>query len=114
MDYLHQFLFGIYPYIAAAVFLLGSLARFERDQYTWRSESSQMLRTGALRLGSNLFHIGIIGLFFGHMVGNRTDMAIGVATADDHAVGDARLAADIDNGDVATFQIVNFIRDEIV
>ncbi|MFO1381355.1 MAG: respiratory nitrate reductase subunit gamma [Chitinivorax sp.] len=76
MDYLHQFLFGIYPYIAAAVFLLGSLARFERDQYTWRSESSQMLRTGALRLGSNLFHIGIIGLFFGHMVGLLTPVAV--------------------------------------
>ena len=46
----HQFVFGIYPYICAVIFLLGSLARFDRDQYTWRSESSQMLSTGLLRL----------------------------------------------------------------
>ena len=66
---LHQFLFGIYPYIAFAIFLLGSLARFEREQYTWKSDSSQMLHAGNLRLGNILFHIGIIGLFFGHLVG---------------------------------------------
>ena len=64
MNLVHQFFFGIYPYIAMAVFLLGSLVRFDRDQYTWRSESSQMLKTGQLRVGSNLFHLGIIGLFF--------------------------------------------------
>ena len=68
----HQFVFGIYPYICAVIFLLGSLARFDRDQYTWRSESSQMLSTGTLRLGSNLFHLGIIGLFFGHFFGMLT------------------------------------------
>ena len=40
----NQFLFGIYPYVALAVFLTGSLLRFERDQYTWRAGSSQLLR----------------------------------------------------------------------
>lgn len=66
---LHKFLFGIYPYIAFAIFLFGSLVRFEREQYTWKSDSSQLLHTGNLRLGNILFHIGIIGLFFGHLVG---------------------------------------------
>ncbi|QEI04827.1 respiratory nitrate reductase subunit gamma [Pigmentiphaga aceris] len=66
---LHKFLFGIYPYIAFAIFLLGSLVRFEREQYTWKSDSSQLLHEGNLRLGNILFHIGIIGLFFGHLVG---------------------------------------------
>lgn len=69
MDFTHQFLFGIYPYIALAIFLLGSLIRFDREQYTWKSESTQMLHRGQLRLGSILFHVGIIGLFFGHMAG---------------------------------------------
>jgi nitrate reductase gamma subunit len=55
-----------------AIFLMGSLARFDRDQYTWKSDSSQMLRTGTLRWGSNLFHIGILFLFFGHLVGLLT------------------------------------------
>lgn len=72
MSLSHQFVFGIYPYICGAIFLLGSLARFDRDQYTWRSESSQMLSTGTLRAGSNLFHVGIIGLFFGHLFGMLT------------------------------------------
>ena len=72
MNALDNFLFGIYPYIALAVFLLGSLLRFDRDQYTWKSDSSQMLKAGQLRWGSNLFHIGVLFLFFGHTVGMLT------------------------------------------
>ena len=37
MNYVHQFLFGIYPYIALAIFFVGSLIRFDREQYSWRS-----------------------------------------------------------------------------
>lgn len=70
--YLHNFAFTVYPYICLSVFLMGSLARFDRDQYTWKSDSSQMLRAGTLRWGSNLFHIGILFLFFGHFVGLLT------------------------------------------
>ncbi|MCF6320032.1 MAG: respiratory nitrate reductase subunit gamma [Proteobacteria bacterium] len=66
---MNEFLFGIYPYIAVTVFLLGSLFRYDRDQYTWKAGSSQMLSSKGMRLGSNLFHIGIILLFFGHLVG---------------------------------------------
>ncbi len=72
MSYSQNFLFGIYPYIALAVFFLGSLIRFDREQYTWKSDSSQLLRRGQLRLGSNLFHIGVLFLFFGHFVGMLT------------------------------------------
>ncbi|NUT62231.1 respiratory nitrate reductase subunit gamma [Herbaspirillum sp. C9C3] len=76
MNYLHQFLYGIYPYIALAVFLLGSLVRFEREQYTWKSDSSQLLHAGRLRLGNILFHVGVLGLFFGHLVGLLTPVAV--------------------------------------
>ena len=38
-DYLHEFLYGIYPYICLAVLLLGSLIRFDREQYTWKSDT---------------------------------------------------------------------------
>ena len=71
-SYLHNFFFNVYPYICLAVFLMGSLARFDRDQYTWKSDSSQLLRTGTLRWGSNLFHIGILFLLMGHTVGLLT------------------------------------------
>ena len=72
MDYLNAALFGLYPYVALAVFALGSLVRFDREQYTWKSDSSELLHRGRLRLGSNLFHIGILGIFFGHLVGLLT------------------------------------------
>lgn len=70
--YIHNFVFGIYPYICASVFLIGSLIRFDREQYTWRSGSSQLLRARQLRWGSNLFHVGILFLLFGHTVGMLT------------------------------------------
>lgn len=76
MNYLNTLFFGYYPYIAASVFLLGSLARFERDQFSWRSGSSQMLRAKDMRLGSNLFHAGILMLFVGHAVGLLTPPAV--------------------------------------
>ncbi len=76
MNLLNQFLYGIYPYIALVVFLFGSLARFEREQYGWKSDSSQLLHRGNLRVGSILFHVGIIGLFFGHLAGLLTPVAV--------------------------------------
>lgn len=76
MNTLHNFLFNVYPYLCLAVFLMGSLARFDRDQYTWKSDSSQLLRTGSLRWGSNLFHVGILFLLFGHTVGMLTPHAL--------------------------------------
>ena len=69
-------LFGIYPYVALAVFLLGSLIRYDRDPYTWKSDSSQLLRHGQLRWGSNLFHLGILGIFFGHLFGLLTPVSV--------------------------------------
>lgn len=76
MSYLHQFVFGLYPYIALTIFLLGSLIRFEREQYSWKSESSQVLHAGSLRAGNILFHVGILGLFFGHLFGLLTPVAV--------------------------------------
>ena len=72
MNALDYLLFGIYPYICMAVFLVGSLLRFDRDQYTWKSDSSELLRRGQLRLANNLFHIGVLFLFFGHLFGMLT------------------------------------------
>jgi len=69
MNGVYGFLFQVYPYVCFTVFVMGSLIRFDQNQYTWKSDSSQLLRTGSLRWGSNLFHFGILFLFFGHMVG---------------------------------------------
>lgn len=73
---LNHIVFGWYPYFALTVFLAGSLIRFDREQYTWKASSSQMLRTGQLRWGSNLFHIGILAIFAGHLVGLLTPIQV--------------------------------------
>lgn len=71
-----KFAFGVYPYLCLTVFLLGSLLRYDREQYTWKSYSSQLLRRGQLRLGSNLFHVGILVIFLGHAAGLLTPIWI--------------------------------------
>jgi nitrate reductase gamma subunit len=76
MQALKTFFFVVYPYLCLAVFFMGSLARFDRDQYTWKSDSSQLLRARQLRIGSNLFHGGILFLFFGHLFGQLTPHAV--------------------------------------
>jgi len=71
-DNLNQILFGLYPYVALSVFLVGSVVRFDREQYTWRSGSSQLLRRRLLFVGSNCFHIGVLAILAGHFVGLLT------------------------------------------
>ena len=75
-SYVNTALFGVYPYIALSVFLLGSLIRFDTDQYGWRSKSSQFLRRRQLVWGSILFHVGILGILIGHAVGLLTPIAV--------------------------------------
>lgn len=75
-DQLNTILFGIYPYIALSVFVIGNIIRFDREQYSWRSGSSQLLRRRQLVLGSNLFHLGILVIFAGHLVGLLTPIQV--------------------------------------
>lgn len=70
MEYLNQALFGYYPYLCLSVLVVGTIYRFEREQYTWQASSSQMLRTNrGFNIASNMFHIGILGLVGGHVGG---------------------------------------------
>lgn len=74
--YLNTLLFGIYPYIALVVLILGTVLRYDREPYSWRSGSSQLLRRKQLYWGSILFHVGVIVIFFGHLVGLLTPIQI--------------------------------------
>jgi nitrate reductase gamma subunit len=76
MDWVNQALFGFYPYLALAVLVIGSVLRFDREQYTWRTGSSQLLRRKQLVLGSVLFHLGILAIFAGHFVGLLTPIVV--------------------------------------
>jgi nitrate reductase gamma subunit len=70
--YINTLLFGIYPYIAIVTMILGSILRYDQNPYSWKADSSQLLSRKGLRWGSNLFHVGILLLFFGHLVGLLT------------------------------------------
>ncbi|GAB2726131.1 respiratory nitrate reductase subunit gamma [Halomonas garicola] len=72
IEYLQHLIYGYYPYLAGTVFLVGSLLRFDYGQYTWKTGSSQMLSSKNMRLASNVFHIGILVIFFGHLFGMLT------------------------------------------
>jgi nitrate reductase gamma subunit len=75
-DMIFHILFVWYPYVCLSAFIFGSIIRFDREQYTWKAGSSQMLRKRQLRWGSNLFHVGILVLLVGHAVGLLTPKAI--------------------------------------
>jgi len=76
MQTLNSVVFGWYPYLCLTVFLIGSWIRFDREQYTWRSGSSQLLRRRQLVWGSNLFHVGILVIFIGHCGGLLTPIRL--------------------------------------
>lgn len=69
---MHNFFFAIFPYIALGVAIMGTIARYERDPFTWKTSSSQLLRRKQLVVGSILFHVGMLVIFIGHVVGLLT------------------------------------------
>lgn len=73
---LNQIVFGVYPYIALSVLVIGSVIRFDREPYTWRTGSSQLLRRKQLMAGSVMFHLGVLAIFGGHFVGLLTPIAV--------------------------------------
>ncbi len=75
-DFINQMAFGWYPYLAVTVLVVGSIFRFDAQQFGWRSQSSQFLRKRQMMLGSNLFHMGILVLLVGHFIGLLTPITV--------------------------------------
>lgn len=103
-EYINTLLFGIYPYIALAVLALGSIVRYDREPYTWRSGSSQLLRRRQLMAGSVLFHVGVLVIFFGHLGGLLTPIWIFDALGISH--GAKQLLAVVAGGIAGVMAIV--------
>ncbi|MBT4766312.1 MAG: respiratory nitrate reductase subunit gamma [Methylococcales bacterium] len=76
MSYMNDLLFGVYPYLAGTIFLLGSWIRFDKDQYSWKAGSSQMLSSKGFRKANTQFHVGILLLFVGHLFGLLTPPSV--------------------------------------
>lgn len=66
---INQFLWVVLPYIVLTIFIGGHIYRYNHDQFGWTTKSSQLLEKKLLRVGSNLFHWGIIFVFGGHVMG---------------------------------------------
>ncbi|HMO73886.1 MAG TPA: respiratory nitrate reductase subunit gamma [Sphingopyxis sp.] len=102
--FINHLLFGIYPYIALVVLAIGSIIRFDREPYSWRSGSSQLLRRRQLIAGSVLFHVGVIFIFFGHLIGLLTPIALFDALGISH--GAKQLLAIVAGGIAGAMAIV--------
>ncbi|MFJ9898368.1 respiratory nitrate reductase subunit gamma [Streptomyces sp. NPDC091280] len=62
-------LWVVLPYLALALFVLGHIWRYRYDKFGWTTRSSQLYERRLLRLGSPLFHFGILGVLLGHVAG---------------------------------------------
>ncbi|RED16320.1 respiratory nitrate reductase subunit gamma [Parasphingopyxis lamellibrachiae] len=103
-DFLNNMVFGIYPYIALSVLAIGSVIRYDREPYSWRSGSSQLLRRRQLMVGSVLFHLGVLLIFAGHFVGLLTPIAFFDALGVSH--GAKQLLAIVAGGVAGLFAFV--------
>jgi nitrate reductase gamma subunit len=63
------FLWVALPYICLAIFVVGHVWRYRRDQLTWTARSTQLLEQRLLRVGSLLFHFGVLAVIGGHVLG---------------------------------------------
>ena len=63
------FLWVIVPYLCLAVFVVGHAWRYRYDKFGWTTRSSQLYEDRMLRLGSPLFHFGMLGVVGGHVIG---------------------------------------------
>ncbi|WP_330340274.1 respiratory nitrate reductase subunit gamma [Streptomyces sp. NBC_00557] len=59
----------VLPYIALAIFVLGHVWRYRYDKFGWTTRSSQLYERRLLRIGSPLFHFGILVVLLGHIGG---------------------------------------------
>jgi len=63
------FLWVVVPYVAITLFVGGHIWRHRYDKFGWTTRSSQLYESRLLRLGSPLFHFGILLVALGHIVG---------------------------------------------
>lgn len=83
-------LWDVLPYVTIATFVVGTIWRYRYDKFGWTTRSSQLYERRLIRIASPLFHIGILAVLVGHVVGllipeSWTD-AVGISESAYHAV----------------------------
>ncbi|MFV9510103.1 respiratory nitrate reductase subunit gamma [Tepidibacillus sp. LV47] len=69
MNFWNQFWWVIFPYLMLAIFVIGHIYRYNTDQLGWTAKSSEFMEKNTLKWGSILFHVGILMVLGGHLVG---------------------------------------------
>ena len=59
----------IVPYVTLAILIVGTWWRYRYDKFGWTTRSSQLYESRLLRIGSPLFHFGILVVIIGHVIG---------------------------------------------
>ncbi|MFJ8015365.1 respiratory nitrate reductase subunit gamma [Streptomyces sp. NPDC096339] len=79
-------LWGVLPYLSVALLIAGTVWRARYDKFGWTTRSTQLHESRLLRIGSPLFHFGMLFVVLGHVVGLLIPMswtdAVGLS---DHA-----------------------------
>ncbi|MEU8246901.1 respiratory nitrate reductase subunit gamma [Nonomuraea sp. NPDC048916] len=63
------FLWGAFPYIAVALLITGLIWRYRYDKFGWTTRSSELYESRLLRIGSPMFHFGLLIVLVGHILG---------------------------------------------
>lgn len=69
MSALDVILWAVLPYVTIAILVAGTVWRYRYDQFGWTTRSSQLYESRLLRIGSPLFHFGILVVLIGHIIG---------------------------------------------
>ncbi|HSC04912.1 MAG TPA: respiratory nitrate reductase subunit gamma [Solirubrobacteraceae bacterium] len=84
------FLWIVIPYVSIAIFIVGHIWRYRRDQFRWTSQSTQLLERRLLKWGSPLFHYGALAVIAGHVIGilipKSATRALGISESTYHFI----------------------------
>lgn len=90
MNRLDLALWLVIPYACITTFIVGHIWRYRRDQFTWTTRSTQLLERKLLRVGALLFHLGLLAVIGGHVLGilvpAQVTEALGIPESTYHAV----------------------------
>ena len=69
MNALDVLLWGVLPYVMVVVLVGGTIWRYRYDKFGWTTRSSELHESRLLRIGSPLFHFGLLVVIVGHVIG---------------------------------------------
>lgn len=64
-----ELFWDVVPYVVLAIVIVGTWWRYRYDKFGWTTRSSQLYESRLLRIGSPMFHFGILVVVFGHIIG---------------------------------------------